>query len=41
MRDFKDEFKFYLKLERGVSENTVSRYAYDLEKLEQFSGTER
>lgn len=41
MRDFKDEFKFYLKLERGVSENTVSSYAYDLEKLEQFLGTER
>lgn len=41
MRDFKEEFKFYLKLERGVSENTVVSYTYDLEKLEQFLGSER
>lgn len=41
MRDFKEEFRFYLKLERGVSENTVVSYGYDLEKLEQFLGSER
>jgi len=41
MRDFKEEFKFYLKLERGVSENTMVSYAYDLEKFEGFLGPER
>lgn len=41
MHDFKEEFKYYLKLERGVSENTVVSYMYDLEKLEQFLGAER
>lgn len=36
MEDYIEQFKFYLKLERGVSENTLVNYLYDLDKLVQF-----
>lgn len=36
MEDVIEQFKFYLKLERGVSSNTLLSYLYDLDKLLQF-----
>jgi integrase/recombinase XerD len=35
------DFKHYLKLERGLSENTLSAYTLDLEKVANFSDDER
>lgn len=40
MEKYIEQFKYYLKLERGVSENTVINYLYDLEKFQQFLGNE-
>lgn len=40
MEHYIEQFKYYLKLERGVSENTVVNYLYDLEKFQQFLGGE-
>lgn len=40
MEKYIEQFKYYLKLERGVSENTIINYSYDLEKFEQFIGFE-
>lgn len=40
MENYIEQFKYYLKLERGVSENTVVNYLYDLEKFQQFLGDE-
>lgn len=40
MEKYIEQFKYYLKLERGVSENTIINYLYDLEKFEQFIGSE-
>ncbi len=40
MADYIEQFIFYLKLERGVAENTLINYLYDLDKLKQFLGTE-
>jgi len=40
MENYIEQFKYYLKLERGVSENTVVSYLYDLEKFQQFLGHE-
>lgn len=40
MEKYIEQFKYYLKLERGVSENTIINYLYDLEKFEQFIGFE-
>lgn len=40
MENLKEAFKFYLKLERGVAENTIVNYLYDLEKFEQFLGSD-
>lgn len=38
MQDYIENFKYYLKLERGVSENTIVNYLYDLEKFESYLG---
>lgn len=40
MDDYIEQFTFYLKLERGVAENTLVNYLYDLEKLKQFLDTD-
>ena len=36
-RDFLAEFETYLRVERGLSPNTVSSYALDLKKIQQYS----
>ena len=36
MENYIEQFKYYLKLERGVSENTWVNYLYDIDKLLQF-----
>lgn len=38
MNNYIEQFTYYLKLERGVAENTLVNYLYDLEKLQQFLG---
>lgn len=38
MMDYIEQFTFYLKLERGVAENTLVNYLYDLDKFKQFLG---
>ena len=38
MDNYIQQFTYYLKLERGVAENTLVNYLYDLEKLQQFLG---
>lgn len=38
MENYIEQFKYYLKLERGVAENTVTSYLYDLDKFRQFLG---
>lgn len=40
MNNYIEQFTYYLKLERGVAENTLINYLYDLEKLKQFVGVE-
>ena len=40
MADIIEQFSYYLKLERGVAENTLVNYLYDLDKLKQFLGTD-
>ncbi len=40
MDNYIEQFTIYLKLERGVAENTLVNYLYDLEKLQQFLGDE-
>lgn len=40
MGKYIEQFKYYLKLERSVSENTIINYLYDLDKFEQFIGSE-
>ncbi len=40
MDNYIEQFTIYLKLERGVAENTLINYLYDLEKLQQFLGDE-
>lgn len=40
MEKYIEQFKYYLKLERGVAENTIVNYLYDLEKFKQFIGSE-
>lgn len=39
MHNYIEQFTYYLKLERGVAENTVINYLYDLEKFQQFLGS--
>ena len=39
MDNYIDQFKYYLRLERGVAENTIVSYIYDLEKFQQFLGS--
>ena len=36
MKNYIEQFKYYLKLERSVSDNTLVNYIYDLDKLVQF-----
>lgn len=40
MDNYIEQFTYYLKLERGVAENTMVNYLYDLEKLQQFLGSD-
>ena len=40
MDNYTEQFTYYLKLERGVAENTLVNYLYDLEKFQQFLGSE-
>src|SRR5690606_34869166 len=40
MDNYIEQFTIYLKLERGVAENTLINYLYDLEKFQQFLGDE-
>ena len=40
MDNYIEQFQYYLKLERGVAENTIVNYLYDLEKFQQFLGDE-
>jgi len=40
MDNYIKQFTYYLKLERGVAENTLVNYLYDLEKLQQFLGSD-
>ncbi len=40
MDNYIEQFTIYLKLERGMAENTLVNYLYDLEKLQQFLGDE-
>lgn len=40
MDNYIQQFTYYLKLERGVAENTLVNYLYDLEKLQQFLGSD-
>lgn len=40
MDNYIEQFTYYLKLERGVAENTLVNYLYDLEKLQQFLGAD-
>ena len=40
MHNYIEQFTYYLKLERGVAENTQINYLYDLEKFQQFLGSE-
>ena len=40
MDNYIEQFTYYLKLERGVAENTLVNYLYDLEKFQQFLGSE-
>lgn len=40
MDNYIEQFTYYLKLERGVADNTLVNYLYDLEKFQQFLGTE-
>ena len=39
MDNYIEQFTYYLKLERGVAENTLVNYLYDLEKFQQFLGS--
>lgn len=39
MDNYIEQFSYYLKLERGVAENTLLSYLYDLDKFKQFLGT--
>lgn len=41
MDDYLEQFNIYLKLERGVAENTLINYRYDLDKFKQFLGNEK
>ncbi|WLD22556.1 site-specific tyrosine recombinase XerD [Flavobacterium dauae] len=38
MDNYIEQFSYYLKLERGVAENTLLSYLYDLDKFKQFLG---
>lgn len=38
MHNYIENFKYYLKLERGVSENTIVNYLYDLDKFQSYLG---
>lgn len=38
MNNSLEQFKVYLKLERGVADNTLINYLYDLDKFKQFLG---
>jgi len=40
MDNYIEQFTYYLKLERGVAENTLINYLYDIEKLQQFLGSD-
>lgn len=40
MDNYIEQFTYYLKLERGVAENTLVNYLYDMEKLQQFLGSD-
>ena len=40
MGNYIEQFTYYLKLERGVAENTLVNYLYDLKKLQQFLGSD-
>ncbi len=40
MDNYIEQFTYYLKLERGVADNTLVNYLYDLEKFQQFLGAE-
>lgn len=40
MDNYIEQFTYYLKLERSVAENTLVNYLYDLEKLQQFLGSD-
>ena len=40
MQNYIENFKYYLKLERGVSENTIVNYLYDLDKFSNFLGND-
>jgi len=40
MDNYIEQFTYYLKLERGVAENTLVNYLYDLKKLQQFLGSD-
>jgi integrase/recombinase XerD len=41
MKDYRDKYKSYLLLEKGMSRNSVEAYMDDLEKLLQFVSTEK
>src|SRR5690606_2574735 len=41
MDNYIEQFSYYLKLERGVAENTLLSYLYDLDKFTQFLGVSR
>ena len=40
MSNYIEQFKYYLKLERGVAENTIVSYLFDLDKFQQFLGSD-
>ena len=41
MDNYIEQFSYYLKLERGVAENTLLSYLYDLDKFQQFLGANK